>query len=91
MATDLGFQIVRTPYPERSGLTGTVVQKIRDDGRVGPVVGDEALLWDAREEAVRELRDTLHQHALELERRLKVEEELRELKGQVEAKGGKKR
>lgn len=51
MSNALGFRIVRTPYPAASKMTGVVVQKVRDDGRAGPVVGDEATLWDALQQA----------------------------------------
>lgn len=53
---NLGFKIVRTLYPARSGITGVVVQKVRDDGRIGAVVGDEASLWDALQEALTALQ-----------------------------------
>lgn len=89
--SELGFRIVRTPYAPQSRLTGTVVQKIRDDGRVGVAVGDEERLWIAWQEAVAELRDALARLRDELNRRLAVEKELAELRSQIEGKGGKKR
>lgn len=53
---EVPFQIVRTPYPPQSKMVGEVTQKIRPDGRVGPVVGDEALLWDALQESKADVR-----------------------------------
>ncbi len=83
--SDLGFKIVRTSYPARSGMTGVVIQKIRDDGRVGAVVGDEAKLWDALQETQTRLASAL-QAIKDLER------ERDELRGQLEyAQKGRRR
>ena len=44
----LGFRIERRPWPEESGMAASPPRavKIRDDGRMGDCVGDEAALWD---------------------------------------------
>ncbi len=66
----LPFRLEQTPYPPASGLTGAVVQKIREDGRIGPAVGDEWLLWQSLQDALRELH--LAQKAAELETRARL-------------------
>lgn len=61
MTTPLGFHVYTLPDGRR--------QKVRDDGRRGLVVGDEAVLWDALEVArleadqLREERDELKRQA----------------------------
>lgn len=87
---ELGFKIVRTPYPSSSKMKGTVVQKVRDDGRSGAVVGDEALLWDALQEA-------LAASGLLWDERCKLQEEVErlvrendELRRQLEQRKGKR-
>ncbi len=57
MVMNLGFRIVRTPYPPTARVTGIVVQKVRDNGLAGPVVGDEEKLWDALQLALLEAQD----------------------------------
>lgn len=85
----LGFRIVRTPYPPSSRMTGIVVQKIRDDGRVGQVVGDEALLWDELQKALTELSEAKQLHLNECERTRSLQAELAELRSHSEK--GRKR
>jgi hypothetical protein len=88
---NLGFKIVRTPYPASSKMTGVVVQKVRDDGRIGHVVGDEALLWDALEEKSAKLAQVLEALKQETQARLDAEKERDELRSQLEQKGRSRR
>lgn len=80
----LGFRIVRTPYPPSSRMTGVVVQKVRDDGRSGGVVGDEALLWDCLQEARQKLTQVLQALKDETEARLEAERQRDELQTQLD-------
>lgn len=77
---ELGFEIVRTPYDPRSGMIGEMVQKRRVDGRCGLTVGDEALLWDALQEARAIIADQQSTIALVANQRLAAEKERDELK-----------
>lgn len=81
---DLGFKIERTPYPAASRMTGFVVQKVRKDGRVGSVVGDEANLWDALQEALEELRVVRLELSATIEDKLDAEKRCAELTTQME-------
>lgn len=87
---ELGFKIVRTPYPKTSRMTGTIVQKVRDDGRRGAVVGDEALLWDALQEALAASGQLWDQKS-RLEKEVsQLESEINELRKQLEQRKGKR-
>lgn len=90
----LGFRIERVPYHPSSGLTGEMVQKVRDDGRVGPAVGDEALLWDHLKAASSDLDEMREKNAHlaaalrdETTARLDAEKERDDLRRQLERKG----
>lgn len=88
-AMSLGFEIVRIPYPPSSRVTGIVVQKIRDNGLSGPVVGDEEKLWDALQQALSELEDVKQLHLNECERNRALQAEIVELRAHAEK--GRKR
>lgn len=83
----LGFRIVRTPYAPASGLAGEMVQKVRDDGRVGLAVGDEEALWDALQDTHERLIHCAKSLKEATEARLAAEEERDELRRQLERKG----
>ena len=86
----LGFLIERIPYHPSSGMTGEMVRKRRDDGRVGPAVGDEALLWDELQ-AVSMCFDEIAAGFKAQEKELEeARKEIAELRRQLESKRAKR-